>query len=169
MLEKQVKIAFLSVGSNLGNKKKNIEKAKVLLNKNKIKIIKSSKNYETFSWPNKKNPKFINIVLKVKTILSPNKLLNKCLYIEKTLGRIRKKKNEPRICDIDIIDYNGEVLHAYNNEILTLPHPEMHKRNFVLVPLFEISKSWVHPLKKARIVNLLNSLKDKDLRAIKLI
>ena len=92
MLEKQVKIAFLSVGSNLGNKKKNIEKAKVLLNKNKIKIIKSSKNYETFSWPNKKNPKFINIVLKVKTILSPNKLLNKCLYIEKTLGRIRKKK-----------------------------------------------------------------------------
>ena len=96
MLEKRAKIVFLSIGSNLGNKRKNIEFAKFKLEKNNIKIIKSSKNYETLSWPNKKKPKFINIVLKVKTFLSPQKLMKKCLYIEKELGRERNKKNEPK-------------------------------------------------------------------------
>ena len=70
MLEKQAKIVFLSIGSNLGNRKKNIELVKNKLEKNKIKIIKSSKNYESFSWPDSKKPKFINVVLKIETILS---------------------------------------------------------------------------------------------------
>ena len=156
MLEKQAKIAFLSIGSNLGNKKKIIELAKFKLEKNNIKIIKSSKNYETLSWPDKKNPTFINIVLKIKTYLSPQDLIKKCLNIEKELGRLRNRKNEPRICDIDIIDYDKMIVKGTKRQNLTIPHPEMHKRNFVLLPLFEIAKTWIHPLKKASIKDLIN-------------
>ncbi len=169
--EKLVNIAFLSVGSNLGNRKKNINLVKYKLEKKKIKIIKSSNNYESISWPNKNHPKFINVVLKVKTSLSEYQLIEKCLKIEKELGRKRvsTKKNMPRICDIDIIDYNGKVLNGANSQKLILPHPKMHNRNFVILPLFEISKSWIHPLKKISISKLLNSLEIEDLRTIKLI
>ena len=169
MLEKQAKIAFLSIGTNLGNKKKNIESVKFKLKKNNIKIIKSSKNYETLSWPNKKNPKFLNTVLKVKTQLSPKDLMKKCLHIEKELGRIRNKKNEPRTCDIDIIDYDKKIIKNTKNQALITPHPKMHKRNFVLLPLFEITKTWMHPIKKVSIKELVNSLKTKDFKTIKLI
>ena len=169
MLEKQAKIAFLSIGSNLGNKIKNIELAKYKLEKNNIIIIRASKNYETFSWPNKKEPKFVNIVLKIKTFLSPKDLMRKCLYIERELGRLRKKKNEPRICDIDIIDYDKKIVKSTKSQNLTIPHPEMHKRNFVLLPLFEIAKTWIHPIKKVSIKDLINALDSEDLRTIKLI
>jgi 2-amino-4-hydroxy-6-hydroxymethyldihydropteridine diphosphokinase len=169
MLEKRAKIVFLSIGSNLGSKTKNIELVKFKLEKNNIKIIKSSKNYETLSWPDKKKPKFVNIVLKVKTFLSPVDLMKKCLYIEKELGRLRNKKNEPRTCDIDIIDYDKRIIKSAKSQNLTIPHPKMHKRNFVLLPLFEIAKTWIHPLKKASIKDLISALDDEDLRTIKLI
>ena len=169
MLEKRAKIVFLSIGSNLGNKRKNIELVKSKLKKNNIKIIKSSKNYETLSWPNKKNPKFLNTVLKIETQLSPKTLMKKCLNIEKELGRTRNKKNEPRTCDIDIIDYDEKIIKNTKNQSLIIPHPRMHKRNFVLLPLFEISKTWIHPIKKTSIKELVNLLKTKDLKSIKLI
>ena len=72
--ENQVNISYLSIGSNLGNKKRNIEKAKYLLEKNQVKIIKTSSIYETFSWPNKNHPKFYNVVVKITTNLKPIKL-----------------------------------------------------------------------------------------------
>jgi len=169
MLENQAKTVFLAIGSNLGNKKRNIEIAKFKLQENNIKIIKSSSNYETLSWPNKKNPKFINIVIKIKTNLAPSKLLSKCLKIEKELGRKRSKKNEPRTCDIDIIDYNQKILRNTRASNLTLPHPKMHKRNFVLLPLYEITKFWIHPVKKKKINKLIGLLDIKELRTIKLI
>ena len=169
MSEKRAKIVFLSIGSNLGDKRKNIELVKFNLEKNNIKIIKSSKNYETLSWPDKKKPTFINIALKIKTYLSPQDLIKKCLYIEKKLGRVRSRKNEPRICDIDIIDYDKMIVKGTKRQNLTIPHPEMHKRNFVLLPLFEIAKTWIHPLKKASIKDLINALDSEDLRTIKLI
>tara|TARA_Y100000590_G_scaffold460377_1_gene619524 strand:- start:1683 stop:2192 length:510 start_codon:yes stop_codon:yes gene_type:complete len=169
MLGKQAKTVFLSIGSNLGNKKKNISLAKYKLEKNNIKILKSSKNYETLSWPDKKNPKFINVVIKIKTFLSPKDLMKKCLQIEKELGRIRYKKNEPRTCDIDIIDYNKMVIKKTKKLNLISPHPKMHIRSFVLLPLFEIAKTWIHPIKKTTIKELVNSLKIKELRTVKLI
>ena len=169
ILGNPAKIVFLAIGSNLGNKKRNVELAKLKLINADIKIIKSSNNYETLSWPNKKNPKFVNAVLKVKTNLSPKKLMQKCLQIEKELGRIRKLKNEPRICDIDIIDYNRKILSNIKKTKLFLPHPKMHKRIFILLPLYEIAKTWIHPVKKKTIKNLINSLDIEDLRAIKLI
>ena len=169
MLEKQVKTVFISIGSNLGNKKKNIELAKFQLKINGINIIKSSSYYETFSWPDKTKPKFINVVLKTETYLYPNDLMKKFLNIEKKLGRKRNKKNEPRIIDIDIIDYDNKILKKNLNNNLSLPHPKMHKRNFVLLPLFEVSKIWIHPVKNTSLKNLINSLKIEELRAIKLL
>ena len=96
-------------------------------------------------------------------------MLKKCLSIEKKLGRKRIKKNQPRICDIDIIDYDSKIIKKNLKNDLSVPHPRMHKRNFVLVPLFEVSKSWVHPLKKTSIKDLINSLKIEELRAVKIL
>ena len=169
MSEKQAKTVFISIGSNLGNKKKNIELTKFELKKNDITIIKSSSNYETFSWPNRTKPKFINVVLKTETHFSAQNLMKICLSVEKKLGRKRNKKNEPRICDIDIIDYDNKVIKKTLKNDLSIPHPKMHKRNFVLLPLFEISKTWIHPLKRTSIKDLINSLKIEELRAIKLL
>ena len=94
--ENQVKTVFLGIGSNLGNRNRNIELSKFKLHLENIKIIKCSSNYETPSWPNPKKPKFINIVLKIKTYLTPQKLLELCKKIERELGRKKRKKNDPR-------------------------------------------------------------------------
>ena len=127
---------YLGIGSNLGNRRKNIEKAKFKIIQHKIKIIQSSNYYESLSWPNIKNPKFLNIVLKVNTKIEPLKLIKIFKSIEKSLGRKKAKRNSPRECDIDILDYKGRQI---NKEII-LPHPRLHKRNFVLFPLFELDK-----------------------------
>ena len=163
ILEDQVKIVYLGIGSNLGHRKKNIEKAKLSLFQNNIDLIKSSSYYETLSWPNSKNPKFLNIVLKVSTNIKPAKLLMLCKKIEISLGRKKSPKNSPRQCDIDIIDYENELL---NGDII-LPHPRMHKRNFVLFPFFEINRYWKHPLLKLNIKSLIILLPNKDISSIK--
>ena len=92
MLENQVKSIYLGIGSNLGNRKKNIEKAKFQLIKNNIMILKSSNYYESLSWPNPKNPKFLNIILKINTNLKPLELLKRCKKIECKLGRKKSAK-----------------------------------------------------------------------------
>tara|TARA_B110000014_G_C20037241_1_gene538895 strand:+ start:170 stop:682 length:513 start_codon:yes stop_codon:yes gene_type:complete len=162
-LEKRVKVVYLGIGSNIGNRVCNIEKAKALLLENNIIFISISSYYETPSWPNPKNPKFINIVLKVECSQNPIELLSLCKKIEVILGRKKSPKNAPRECDIDIIDFGGLVL----KNRLNLPHKMMHKRNFVLFPLFEIEKDWFHPLFKTNIKNLILSLSNNEIRSIK--
>ena len=154
---------FLGIGSNLGNRKGNIEKAKSILLENDINLISLSSYYETPSWPDPNKPKFINIVLKVSCEYKPLELLNLCKNIEKKLGRKKAPKNSPRICDIDIIDFDRLVL----NGSLNLPHSRMHKRNFVLFPLFEIDKNWKHPITKQHIKRLILSLSNRDITSIK--
>ena len=106
---------YLSIGSNLGNRRLNIEQAKFRIIENNIKILQSSNYYESLSWPNKKNPKFLNIVLKISTNLKPSKLLKIFQNIEKSLGRKNAPRNSPRICDIDIVDFAANI--AINNSI----------------------------------------------------
>jgi len=163
MLENQVKYIYLGIGSNLGNKRNNIDKAKFKLIQNNIKIIQSSSFYESLSWPNPKKPKFLNIVIKIVTNLSPSQLLNKCKEIEISLGRKKGFKNSPRKCDIDILDYNNRNIKGH----IILPHPRMHNRNFVLFPLYELNKAWKHPKSKNNIKTLISSLSDRDIRSIK--
>ena len=163
ILENQANTVYLGIGSNLGNRISNIEKAKYYLMQNNIKIISASRYYETPSWPNPKNPKFINIVLKAKCYYKPFDLFNICKFIEKKLGRKRTVKNSPRECDIDILDYEHRKMRGK----LILPHPSLHKRNFVLFPLFEINKAWKHPIYKHDIKSLISSLPNSDIRFIK--
>jgi len=164
--ENLVKLVYLAIGSNLGDKINNIQTAKLELEKYKIKILKSSSVYSTDSWPDSTKPPYFNIVIKIKTYLDPVELLKICNIIEIKLGRFRTEKNAPRTCDIDIIDYNKNLLNEKDKRLI-LPHPRMSKRNFVLLPLFEVDRSWRHPKSKINIVNLINSLPIKDLRSIK--
>ena len=163
MSENPAKAIYLGIGSNLGNKKRNIENAKLNLLKNNISILESSSYYESLSWPNQKNPKFLNIVIKIKTNFTPLELIRKCKEIEIKLGRKKMPKNSPRVCDIDIIDFKNQKM----KKDLILPHPRMHIRNFVLLPLFEINKDWKHPVLKLNIKKLISSLSNSDIRSIK--
>ncbi len=163
--ENLAKIIYLGIGSNLGVRKRNIEKAKFQLKENNIKFITVSKYYETPSWPNPNYPKFLNIILKIVCHHDPLSLLNICKKIEINLGRKKSKKNSPRLCDIDIIDYHGIKLNVKSK--LYLPHKRMHKRNFVLIPLFEIEKKWKHPSKKLDIKTLISMLPEGDITSIK--
>jgi len=156
-------MVYIGLGSNLGNKIINIEKAKYLLILNNINIIKSSSYYESLSWPDPKKPKFLNIVIQSDTKFSPNKLLDIFTSIEKKLGRKKKAKNSPRECDIDIISYKNKVLEGK----ISIPHQRMHKRNFVLIPLYELNKNWFHPKYKTNIKNLIFSLPIKAITSIK--
>ena len=154
---------YLGIGSNLGNRIKNITKAKYFLDLNGINITKSSSYYETLSWPDPNKPKFINIVVQSNTKASPEKLLKIFKSIEKKLGRKKKSKNSPRTCDIDLISYNQKILTGN----ITIPHKRMHIRNFVLIPLFELNKNWFHPKTNENIKKLIFSLSIKDIRSIK--
>ena len=162
-LENPAKSIYLGVGSNLGDKKQNIELTKFKLIENNIKILQSSNYYESLSWPNPQQPKFLNIVLSVLSNLSSLELINKCKEIEVSIGRKKSAKNSPRVCDIDIIDYKNQQLRGD----LILPHPRMHQRNFVLLPLYELNKNWVHPKSKLHIKKLIFSLSNLDIRSIK--
>ena len=111
---------FLGIGSNLssrfGDRFKNIDLAVSTFNGYGIQIKKRSGYYESLSYPNKENPKFINIVIEVVTHLPPEDLASVLIFIEKKLDRRRTKKNEPRTCDIDIIDYNNQIINfKYKN------------------------------------------------------
>ena len=169
ILENQVNLVYLALGSNLGNKKTNLNKCIDLIKKEEIFIKKRSKFYSTKSWPNENFPNFINAIILVETKFSLTELFLKIKKIEKKLGRTRSKRNYPRVCDIDIIDYNGEIIHRkLGKHILNIPHKRMHNRNFVLFPLYEIDKDWVHPKLNKNIVILMSNLTSDQLLGIKI-
>ena len=158
---------YLGIGSNLpssfGNKFDNINLSISLLKKNNIEILKKSSFYESLAFPNKNDPKFINIVVQVKTLLDPKELMITLFKIEEILERKRLKKNEPRTCDIDIIDYKRKIVNLeFNNQLLQIPHSSMTQRNFVLFPLKEVCPNWSHPLSNISIDSLITNLKNKN-------
>ncbi len=149
----------LNIGSNLdsmyGSRFKNISIAVNLLINSKLRIKKISNFYETPSYPNKTLPKFVNIGLTGEYEFNYNNLIKEILLIEKKIGRIRSKKNQPRVCDIDIIDFNGQVI---SDKSVELPHPRSHNRNFVLYPIKEIDPDWMHPKLKKNVDFLISQL-----------
>ena len=162
---------LLSLGSNLsskfGDRFENLKLAITLLKNNGILIIKKSSFYETDSFPNKKNPKFINIVISIKTQLKPLNLMSVLIDIEKKLERERNKKNDPRTCDIDIIDYYNQVLSfKYKDLDLIVPHKNLSSRNFVLFPLQEIAPNWKHPKTNEIISTLIEKLPEDSRKSI---
>jgi len=162
---------LLGIGSNLssrfGNRFENIDLALSFLQSYHIKLLKKSSFYETPSYPDSKDPKFINIVVEMSTYLPPEDLASVLLYIEEKLERKRNKKNEPRTCDIDILDYKGEIMDFnYKNLIFNVPHTKLIYRNFVLIPLKEILPNWLHPKSKEKISTLVAKLSEEDRKSI---
>ena len=162
---------LLGLGSNLsssfGDRFKNIDLAISYLELYEIKVVKKSSFYESLSYPNKENPKFINIVVQASTYLEPVDIASALIFIEEKLERKRKYKNDPRTCDIDIIDYNSQILNLkYNNLDFRVPHKELTSRNFVLFPLQEISPMWEHPKTKETINNLIQKLNEEEKNSI---
>ena len=162
---------ILSLGSNLpskfGNRLDNLELAMSLLESGGIKIDKKSSFYETPSYPDKSKPKFLNIIISIKTDFTPVDLMSVLIHIEKKLERKRNIKNEPRTCDIDIIDYNNEIINLSNKKFnFIIPHKNLISRNFVLIPLQEILPSWKHPKTKQIISTLIQKLPEEDRKSI---
>jgi 2-amino-4-hydroxy-6-hydroxymethyldihydropteridine diphosphokinase len=150
-----VAIAYISIGSNLGNRQKNCLRAIEFLEKRGIIVKKKSSMYETKPWGVKDQPQFINMALEVETELEPHELLRTLKDIEKEVGRGATFKWGPRIIDLDILLFNDLFLREDN---LQIPHPLMHERDFVLKPLCEIAPERIHPLLKVSICDLLQEL-----------
>ena len=162
---------LLGLGSNLsssfGDRFKNIDLVMSHLEGYKIKIKKKSSYYESFSQPNKKDPKFINIVIEVETHLPLQDLISVLIFIEEKLERKRSEKNDPRTCDIDIIDYNDQIINLkYNGLAFAIPHKKLIYRNFVLFPLQEILPEWRHPETKDNISVLVDRLSEEEKNSI---
>ena len=156
-----------NLASNFGNRFENIDLAISYLQSYKMQLLKKSSFYETLSYPDIDNPKFINVVVEISTNLSPEDLASVLIFIEKKLERKRNQKNEPRTCDIDIIDYDGKVMNfSYKSLIFKVPHEKLIYRNFVLFPLQEIVPNWIHPKTKEKISNLIAKLPEEDRKSI---
>ncbi len=155
----------LNIGSNLsslfGSRYDNITIAINLLIESKVKITKISNFYETPSYPNQNLPKFLNIGILVSFNQTHLDLLKKIKLIEKKIGRKKTKKNEPRVIDIDIIDFKGKIKNKDTSNLI-LPHPRSHLRNFVLYPILQIDPKWLHPILKKNAQFLINNLSLKS-------
>ncbi len=144
-------ICYLGLGSNLGNRKEYILKALTELSL-KVKIIKNSEIIETIPYGNVNQPDFLNCVSKIETELNPVKLLEICTEIEIKLGRKRSQKWASRTIDIDILFYGNET---FQSDELTIPHPEIQKRKFILKSLKEICPDFVHPVLNKKISQII--------------
>jgi 2-amino-4-hydroxy-6-hydroxymethyldihydropteridine diphosphokinase len=149
--------ACLLLGSNLGDKKQNLEQAFELLEKNVGKVIKKSSLYSTQAWGNTKQEDFLNQAVWIQTALNPSGLMQTILNIEEKMGRIRNSKWEPRKIDIDILLYNQTIIQTND---LWVPHPHLPQRRFALVPLTEIAPDLIHPIFKKTISTLLAECSD---------
>lgn len=152
---------ILSIGSNLGNRKANIEKAISQLVIQSISVEVVSSFYQTEAWGNEKLNSFYNIAIQCSTNKSAEACLELIKAIEKEMGRISNKTEsyENRIIDIDILFYNQEI---FDSEYLMVPHPRLHQRNFVLDPLLEIDSDFMHPLFLKTIGQLKEECEDKQ-------
>jgi len=133
--------AYLCLGSNLGEREENLSRALTLLSL-EVDLKEVSSIYETEPVGYKEQPLFLNLVCRVATNLPPEEILHLAKDIETRMGRVPSFPNAPRIIDIDILFYNDKIIETLN---LTIPHPRLKERAFVLIPLAEIAPDLVHP------------------------
>jgi 2-amino-4-hydroxy-6-hydroxymethyldihydropteridine diphosphokinase len=150
-------LAYLLLGTNLGNKKQNLHEAAVRLSGLAGQILNSSSIYETLPWGVTNQPSYWNQVLLLQSTLLPQELLQVINNIEKELGRERRIRWEARIIDIDILYYNDWKIET---DKLSIPHPRIASRKFTLVPLAEIAPQFLHPVLGATNQALLEACTD---------
>ncbi len=156
-------IAYLSLGSNIGDRIGYVQQATSLLNLTEnITIVRTSAFYESEPWNMSTDTWFVNAVIEIKTSLSPQDLLKECQRIEKQLGRTPKEGAgyADRTIDIDILFYGKEIIHDEN---LTIPHKFLHLRAFTLVPLLELIPDFEHPVLHKTISELHNDLENPEM------
>ena len=152
-------IAYIGIGSNLGASMKNCRNAIEILSRVEgIKLLKTSSFYKTEPVGIEDQDYFINAVVEIKTDLSVHDLMQTLRKIENDMGRVREMKGGPRIIDLDLLFY-GQLIVSEQN--LTVPHPEIHKRRFVLEPLCEIASYFIHPSFGVSIRGLKDRLSDQ--------
>lgn len=150
-------VVYILLGGNEGDPKKKLAAAKKEITKNIGNIIRLSSLYKTAAWGITDQPDFLNQVIIINTKYTAEETLFKCLAIEEKMGRIRTIKNAPRIIDIDLLFCNKEII---NTKALTIPHPQMQNRRFVLIPLNELSPNLKHPVLHKTIHQLLTICPD---------
>lgn len=151
--------AYLLLGTNLGDRLENLNTAISYVDNEVGAVFAKSSVYETEAWGKTDQPGFLNQAIAVKSNMPPLQLLQTLLAIEQKMGRVRLERWGERLIDIDLIFYGDLVLS--NEEVLQLPHPEMHHRRFVLEPLNEIAENFIHPVFKEKISSILANLTDK--------
>lgn len=149
--------AYLSIGSNLGDRQANLKRALVNLGLGGASIRRVSSVYETEPVGHTDQPWFLNIAAEVETTLPPRGLLRLCREIEQAAGRSRPFPNAPRVIDLDILLYANMIV---DEPELHIPHPRLAERRFVLVPLAEIAPGLVHPVLRLSMGTLLKSCAD---------
>ncbi len=155
-------IAYLCLGSNIGDKIANLQQAVTMLTTTgMITVVRSSAFYETEPWGNKDLDWFVNSVIEIKTKLSPRELLDLCKNTERQMGRLQSKsdKYEARNIDIDILFYGDLIV---NEPDLIIPHEHLHERAFAIVPLLELIPDYEHPKYKKSLLDLHEELETLD-------
>lgn len=151
--------ATIGLGSNMGNRKKNLEEAITQIKGYVGTVIKESSIYESDAWGKTDQDPFLNQVIKINTSLKAPELLERLQTIEKQMGRVRTERYGPRPIDLDILLYG---MRKINHPKLVVPHPELVNRMFVLVPLMEISPEFEHPVTKESLDTLFFKCKDPN-------
>ena len=154
---------YIALGTNLGNRKKNLSDALAALSK-ELTLVKQSSIYETEPWGYLNQPRFLNMVAETDTSLLPQALLSYLKDIETQMGRQETFKNGPRIIDLDILFYGDRII---NTKELVIPHPRIQERGFVLVPLNEIAKGFIHPVLKLTVQEMLSHIDHNDVKLYK--
>jgi len=155
-------LVYIALGSNLGDRSANLAKAREMLG-NDIRVLKCSSIYQTAPWGYSEQDDFYNQVLECETELSPMRLLRRLKRVERGMGRKKTFRNGPRVIDLDILFYHNLILETRR---LVIPHPGIHERAFVLVPLAEICPGLVHPVFGKNMAELLAMVDQTGVRRI---
>jgi len=159
-----VKTAYLSFGSNLGDREGNIRKAIEKLEAPDLHVLRTAPLYETEPMDVRNQPWFINTVLEIGTTLFPRQLLARTQKIERELGRTRRTGKGPRVIDIDVILFGNFQVSSPD---LTIPHPRFAERRFVLAPLYDLDPDLRHPATRETVREMLDKTSKQAIRALK--